>query len=82
MLNNLSLILLHEGLGSVSMWKDVPEKIYDNTGYNVVTYSRAGYGKSSTVILPRPLDYMSIEAKKYLPEVVNQLHLKKYILMK
>ena len=79
--NNLSLILLHEGLGSVSMWKDVPEKIYDNTGYNVVTYSRAGYGKSSTVILPRPLDYMSIEAKKYLPEVINQLHLKQYILI-
>ncbi len=79
--NKLSLVLLHEGLGSVSMWKNVPEKIYDNTGYNVVIYSRAGYGKSSTVKLPRPLDYMSIEAKKYLPEVLNQLHLKKYILI-
>jgi len=79
--NTLSLILLHEGLGSVSMWKDIPEKIYEHTGFNVITYSRAGYGKSSSIKLPRPLNYMSIEANKYLPNILNQLDLKKFYLI-
>ena len=71
--NSPSVILLHEGLGSVSMWKDIPEKIYEYTGFNVITYSRSGYGKSSSVKLPRPLNYMSIEANKYLPNFLDQL---------
>ena len=79
--DKLTVILLHEGLGSVSMWKNIPEKIFNYTGYNVVVYSRPGYGKSTPVKLPRSLDYMTIEANKYLPEILKQLNLKKYILI-
>ena len=63
------------------MWKSLPEQIYKATNCNVVVYSRAGYGKSSSVKLPRPLDYMSIEAEKYLPEIIKQLNIKKFFLI-
>ena len=45
-----TLVLLHEGLGCVSLWNDFPEKLSAATGAGVFVYSRAGYGKSSPVI--------------------------------
>ena len=51
------LILLHEGLGSVSMWRHIPELIHLKTKLNVLVYSRFGYGKSSNIELPRPTNY-------------------------
>ena len=39
-----TLVLLHEGLGSVGLWRDVPERLAAVTGLGVVAYSRAGYG--------------------------------------
>jgi pimeloyl-ACP methyl ester carboxylesterase len=48
------LILLHEGLGSIAMWRKIPELIHLKTKLNVLVYSRFGYGKSSTIKLPRP----------------------------
>lgn len=57
-----TLIMLHEGLGSVGLWCDWPAKLSDATGMGVLAYSRAGYGQSSPVTLPRPLDYMTREA--------------------
>ena len=41
-----TLVLLHEGLGCVAMWRDFPQKLAARTRYGVLTYSRAGYGKS------------------------------------
>ena len=47
---------------------DFPEKLAAATGHGVFVYSRAGYGRSDPVDLPRPLDYMTREARKSLPE--------------
>jgi len=57
-----TLVLLHEGLGSVAQWRDVPDRLHALTGRPVLAYSRAGYGQSSPVALPRPLTYMHDEA--------------------
>ena len=65
------LILLHEGLGSIAMWRKIPELIHLKTKLNVFVYSRFGYGKSSTIKLPRPTNYMSIEAEEYLPKIIK-----------
>ena len=71
-----TLVLLHEGLGCVSMWRDFPEKLAQRSGYGVLVYSRPGYGKSDPVNLPRPLDYMHREAFDVLPhESVSYTHL-------
>ena len=56
-----TVVMLHEGLGSVAQWRDAPAEIADRTGFGVLAYSRAGYGGSDPVPLPRPLDYMERE---------------------
>ena len=44
--NTPTIVLLHEGLGSVEMWKDIPERLFNELGLNIFVYSRAGYGLS------------------------------------
>jgi pimeloyl-ACP methyl ester carboxylesterase len=68
-----SLVLLHEGLGCVGLWGDFPARLAETTGRTVFAYSRAGYGGSSPVALPRPLDYMQREAKDSLPRVLDAI---------
>jgi pimeloyl-ACP methyl ester carboxylesterase len=65
------LVLLHEGLGSVSMWRDFPDRLAAATGAPVFLYSRAGYGRSSPQPLPWPATYMHREALEVLPKVLG-----------
>ena len=57
-----TLIFLHEGLGCAAMWRDFPRRLADATGCGALVYSRAGYGASPPVVLPRPIRYMHDEA--------------------
>ncbi|MCC7122111.1 MAG: alpha/beta hydrolase [Gammaproteobacteria bacterium] len=66
-----TLVLLHEGLGCVAMWRDFPQRLAAATGHAVFAYSRPGYGRSSSVALPWPLDYMQREGRKGLPAVLD-----------
>jgi pimeloyl-ACP methyl ester carboxylesterase len=68
-----TLVFLHEGLGSVALWKDFPARVADATGCPVLVYSRAGYGRSSPAPLPRATDYMHVEALTVLPALLDQL---------
>ena len=65
-----TIVMLHEGLGSVGLWGDFPDKLAAATGTGVFLYSRAGYGQSSPVTLPRPLTFMHDEARMVLPQVL------------
>jgi pimeloyl-ACP methyl ester carboxylesterase len=56
-----TLVLLHEGLGCVGLWKDFPERLAQATGLGVFLWSRAGFGRSDPIALPRPLDYLEQE---------------------
>jgi pimeloyl-ACP methyl ester carboxylesterase len=76
-----TVVLLHEGLGSVGLWKDFPERLAERTGCCVFAYSRAGYGRSDPAGLPRPLDYMYREAVDILPEVLDAIGFKGGILL-
>src|SRR5436305_15211019 len=66
-----TLVFLHEGLGSVSLWKDFPDRLPRQTGCGALIYSRAGYGKSDPAPLPRPVRFMHDEAE-VLSEVLEQ----------
>src|SRR3954467_5245111 len=68
-----TIVMLHEGLGSAGLWGDFPEKLQAATGAGVFAYSRAGYGHSSPVTLPRPVDYMHIEALDVLPKLLDAI---------
>ena len=68
-----TLVLLHEGLGCVGLWNDFPAKLQKATGCGVFVYSRAGYGQSGPVPLPRPLSYMHDEARETLPKLLEAI---------
>jgi len=75
------IVMLHEGLGSVGLWGDFPDKLHHATGASVFVYSRAGYGASSPVTLPRPLDYMQREARDVLPQLLDMIGFRAGILL-
>ena len=66
----LTLVFLHEGLGSVSLWRDFPRRVAAATGCPALAYSRQGYGRSDPVALPRPLSFMHDEARGALPALL------------
>jgi pimeloyl-ACP methyl ester carboxylesterase len=76
-----TLVLLHEGLGCVAMWRDFPQDLAMRTGCGVLVYSRPGYGQSDPMPLPRPLTYMHDEANRVLPAVLDQANVRKAILV-
>lgn len=65
------LVFLHEGLGSVSLWRDFPDKVAAACGLPAFVYSRQGYGGSSPVPLPRPMNYLEREARDVLGRVLD-----------
>jgi pimeloyl-ACP methyl ester carboxylesterase len=74
------LVMLHEGLGSVSLWRDFPEQLAQATGCRTLVYSRHGYGRSSPLEVPRRVDYMHEEARVWLPAILNQLGVRRPLL--
>ncbi len=78
--NTPVIVLLHEGLGCVELWRQFPQLLCERTHCPVVAYSRAGYGSSDPVALPRPLDYMTREAIDVLPVVLDAIGARRYIL--
>jgi pimeloyl-ACP methyl ester carboxylesterase len=76
-----TIIMLHEGLGSAALWGDFPDRLQAATGLGVFVYSRAGYGASTKVELPRPLNYMSIEALDVLPDLLDKIGFRRGLLL-
>ena len=68
-----TIVLLHEGLGSAGLWGDFPSELARQTGCGVFVYSRAGYGASSIVSLPRAFSYMHDEALIVLPRLLETI---------
>ena len=72
-----TLVFLHEGLGSVAMWKDFPQRLCDALGFRGLVYSRPGYGRST----PRPPDevwapdFLHQQAHELLPTLLERLGL-------
>ena len=75
-----TIVMLHEGLGSTALWGDFPEKLQAATGKGVFAYSRAGYGASTPAKLPRPMEYMHIEALEVLPQLLDTIGLQRGLL--
>jgi len=75
------LVMLHEGLGCVAMWRDFPEKLAAATGCRVVVYSRPGYGASDPHPQPRQPDYMHREAREVLPAFLAALDIERPVLV-
>ncbi len=68
-----TLVFLHEGLGSVALWKRFPGQVAEAAGCPALVYSRYGYGRSDKLQAPRAVDYMHREALEVLPQVLDSL---------
>lgn len=75
-----TLVFLHEGLGSVSLWREFPAQCAAACGLAALTYSRQGYGRSAPIPLPRPLDYMQREARDILPSLLREVGIERPVL--
>jgi len=75
-----TLVFLHEGLGSMALWRDFPQKLSGATGLAAFVYSRAGYGKSDAAPMPRPVRYMHDEAA-LLPEILESAGIRDPVLV-
>lgn len=75
-----TIVLLHEGLGALKLWRDFPPSLTQKTGFGVFAWSRAGYGGSDPVPPPWPLDYMTREATENLPAVLDAIGVRRAIL--
>jgi pimeloyl-ACP methyl ester carboxylesterase len=75
------LVFLHEGLGSISLWKDFPARIAAATGCPVTIYSRYGSGNSDVLAAARQVTFMHDEARHALPDLLRQLAIENPILV-
>jgi pimeloyl-ACP methyl ester carboxylesterase len=76
-----TLVMLHEGLGSVSLWGTFPDELAAATGAGVFVYSRAGYGKSSGGKFPRSTAFLDEEAREVLPRVLQAIGFQRGLLL-
>ena len=76
-----TIVLLHEGLGCIRLWRDFPAKLAEATGCGVFTYSRLGYGQSDPITPPLPVTRMADEAAEVLPALLNAIAPEQLILV-
>lgn len=77
-----TLVFLHEGLGSIDLWRGVPAEITAACGgASVLVYARHGYGASGPARMPRPVGYMHHEADRVLPELLAGLRIERPVLV-
>ncbi|MGC1818026.1 MAG: alpha/beta hydrolase [Casimicrobiaceae bacterium] len=75
------LVLLHEGLGSVAMWRDFPGRVAAATGCRSIVYSRYGFGRSSPRVEPCTPLFMHEEALRILPALRAELGIARPVLI-
>ncbi len=77
------IVFLHEGLGSVSMWRDFPDQLCAALGWRGLVYSRPGYGRST----PRAADehwgadFMHRQANEVLPALLDALGIQQPVVL-
>jgi pimeloyl-ACP methyl ester carboxylesterase len=76
-----TIVMLHEGLGSVGLWGSFPDDIAAATGAGVFAYSRAGYGKSPPGKMPRTTSFLNEEACDVLPRVLDAIGFQRGLLL-
>jgi pimeloyl-ACP methyl ester carboxylesterase len=68
-----AIVLLHEGLGSVGLWRGFPRALHEATGRRVVAFSRFGHGRSDPPRAPRTPAFFHEEANDVLPVLLAEL---------
>lgn len=78
-LAGVPIVLFHDSLGSVELWRSFPAELSAATNRKVVAYDRLGFGKSDAYTRDFPLDFIPDEARTFVPALMEQLNLKRFI---
>lgn len=73
------IILFHDSLGCVDLWRNFPPALSSATQRKVIAYDRLGYGKSSPRTTPQTIDFVAQEAETTLPCLLEQLNISKFV---
>lgn len=73
------IVLFHDSLGCVELWRDLPAALCLATGRPVIAYDRLGFGRSDARRLRPPLDFVAQEAHDYFPVLREQLGVERFI---
>jgi pimeloyl-ACP methyl ester carboxylesterase len=76
-----TLVLLHEGLGSVKLWRGFPDQLARATNARTIAFSRFGHGQSDPPPRPRTPEFMHEEALEVLPELFRELEIERPVLV-
>jgi pimeloyl-ACP methyl ester carboxylesterase len=76
-----TLVFLHEGLGTIGVWGDVPDAVCDATACPGLIYERPGYGASDLRPVPWPDDIFEQEAEIVLPALLDKLGIDRPVLI-
>jgi pimeloyl-ACP methyl ester carboxylesterase len=79
--DRMTIVMLHEGLGSVGLWKNFPQRLASRTGCGILVYSRYGHGSSDKLREKRPVEFMHHEGEVVLPELLEKLNITRPILL-
>jgi pimeloyl-ACP methyl ester carboxylesterase len=74
------IILLHDSLGSVELWRDFPAALARATARRVIAYDRLGFGQSTARQAPPGTNFIREEAEIYFPQVVKALGISEFLL--
>lgn len=78
-LSGVPILLFHDSLGSVELWRNFPAELSAATRRKVIAYDRLGFGKSDAYTQEFPLDFIGDEARTFVPALLEQLDLKRFI---
>jgi len=76
-----TIVMLHEGLGSVSTWGEFPQRLFEQTGASVFVYSRPGYGASPPTEPGLSVDYITRHARDVLPQILETIGFSRGLLL-
>jgi len=75
------LVLLHDSLGCVELWRDFPARLARATGRRVIAYDRAGFGRSDARSGRLPLDFIAEEASEWFPRVCRHFDIDRFAVL-
>jgi len=79
--STVPIVLLHDSLGCVELWRDFPAQLATSTGRRVVAYDRLGFGRSDARTGRPGLDFVAQEARDDFPALREQLGLRRFVAM-
>jgi pimeloyl-ACP methyl ester carboxylesterase len=74
------IVFLHDALGSVSLWRDLPERLCGVLGREGFAFDRLGFGRSDLRAEPPDHRFLEVEATQRLPEVLRQAGIERPVL--